>query len=218
MRSDTIKAELNLNQKPSMFAPATSANITMANFSDLVVYDPVANAKGQKNSCIVRDGQNAYWVLPSAVSPIWQPSAFKSASGESNGKLSLCVNAEADVLAEAASLDAWAITYATAHSERLFGKLLTQAQVADRYNGTLKVMPDKPSYLKFKLGVDRNAPNYWDGEKQRREAPDDFTRSQLVCRLRLLSFWFMSNSFGLTIQLADAQVTSEQAGGSICPF
>ena len=183
-----------------------------------MILDPVANPKGQKNSAIVNGvGGNAYWVLQSPVSPIWQPSAFKGLSGESTGKLSLCVNGDEAVMAEAAALDAWAVTYATTHSERLFGKTLTREQVVDRYNGALKVSNEKPSYLKFKLGVDRNAPNYWDNEKQARQPPDDFTRCLLQCRLRILGVWYMGNSFGLTIQLADAQVTSEMAGAS-CPF
>ena len=77
----------------------------MATFTDLAALDPVANSKGQKNAVIVRDGQNAFWTLSSAVTPIWQPSAFKGISGESNGKLSLCVNGDPDVMSEAASLD-----------------------------------------------------------------------------------------------------------------
>ena len=200
-----------------MFSSAISANNTMATFTDLTALDPVANSKGQKNAVIVRDGQNAFWTLSSPVTPIWQPSAFKGISGESNGKLSLCVNGDPDVMGEAASLDNWAVDYATMESARLFGKTLTREQVRDRYNGVLKASPDKPAFLKLKIGCDRNAPNYWTNEKERREPPEDFTKCLLQCRARVLGFWFMSTGFGLTIQLADAQVVSEQASAS-CPF
>ena len=201
-----------------MFTTATSANNNMANFETLVVLDPVTNSKGQKNCAIMTsDSQNAFWTLQSPVTPIWQPSAFKGISGESTGKLSLCVNADPGVMAEAASLDAWAVDYATTESMRLFGRSLTRDQVVDRYNGALKISTDKPSYLKFKLGVDRNAPNYWTNAKEKRETPEDFPRCLLQCRLRILGVWFMGNSFGITLQLADAQVISEQACAS-CPF
>ena len=105
----------------------------MANFYTLVVLDPVTNSKGQKNCAVMTsDSQNAFWTPQSPVSPIWQPSAFKGISGESTGKLSLCVNSDPGVMAEAASLDAWAISYATTESVMLFGKILTRDQVADR--------------------------------------------------------------------------------------
>jgi hypothetical protein len=105
----------------------------------LNVLDPVASAKGgQNNAIIVRDGQNAYWTIPSPVNPLWQPSAFKSVTGDSTGKLSLCLSGDEAVMAEAQQLDEWAINYATQHSDRLFGKTLTKDQVTDRYNGIFK--------------------------------------------------------------------------------
>ena len=187
----------------------------MANFSDLTVLDVISNAKGQKNAAIVRDGQNAFWVLNAPVTPIWQPSAFKGVTGESTGKLSLCVTG--DVTAEATALDTWAVETACANSERLFGKVLSKEQVSDRYNGIFKKADKYPSFVKFKIGNDRNAPNYWDVNKEKREQPEDFTRCSLLCRLRILGFWFQSStSFGLTVQLADAQITEEASAA--CPF
>ncbi len=189
----------------------------MANFSDLAALDVVSNAKGQKNAVIVRgDGQNAFWVLQSPVSPIWQPSAFKGVSGEATGKLSLCVTGDADLMLEAVALDDWAKDYACQNSDRMFGKTLSKEQISDRYNGVFKKADKYPSFIKFKLGVDRNAPNYWSPEKQKRDQPEDFTKCLLLCRLRILGFWYMSTSFGLTVQLCDAQVTTEQAAE--CPF
>jgi len=183
----------------------------------LAVLDPVASAKGgQKNAIIVRDGQHAYWTLSSPANPLWQPSAFKSVTGDSTGKLSLCLLGDAAVMAEAQQLDEWAINYATQHSDRLFGKTLTKDQVTDRYNGIFKKADKYPPFLKIKIGTDRNAPNYWDGEKQKRDPPEDFTTCELNCRVRLLGFWFMNTSFGLSCQLADAQVTAELSAA--CPF
>ena len=183
----------------------------------LVVLDPVASAKGgQKNSVIVRDGQYAYWSIPSPVNPLWQPSAFKSVSGDSTGRLSLCLSGNDAVMNEAQELDTWAVDYATQHSERLFGKTLTKDQVTDRYNGVFKKADKYQPFIKIKIGSDRNAPSYWDVEKQKREAPEDFTTCSLNCRIRLVGFWYMNTSFGLTCQLMDAMVTAESSVS--CPF
>ena len=195
---------------------STSAMETDSISTGLAVLDPVANTKGKKIAAIVRNGQNAFWTLPGPVTPLWQPSVFKGLAGDSTGRLSLCVMGDTPVIADAIELDAWAIRYATLQSERLFGKTLTEEQVTDRYNGIYK-KPDKyQAFVKIKLGTDRNAPNYWDNEKNKREAPEDFTRCSLNCRVRIIGFWFMNTSFGLTCQLADAQVAAEQSAS--CPF
>jgi hypothetical protein len=119
-------------------------------------------------------------------------------------------------MTDAATLDEWAISNATSHSERLFGKILSRDQITDRYNGVIKTSDKYPSYIKIKIGTDKNAPNYWDSDKERREDPQDFTLCQLQCRVKLVSFWFMNSSFGLTCQLVDAQVLDESRVA--CPF
>jgi len=182
----------------------------------LAALDPTTNPKGQKNANIVRDGSQAFWLISSPVQPLWQPSAFKGVSGDATGRLSLCLMGTADVLAEATALDEWAVDYAFQHSERLFGKALTKDQVSDRYNSVLKKADKYPSYIKVKLGTERNAPKYWDESKQPRDAPTDFMACSLQCKLRIVSLWFMNTSFGLTVQLQDAQVVSEHA--QTCPF
>ena len=184
----------------------------------LAVLDPVSSSKGgQRTSAIIRNGQTAFWTFPSLVTPLWQPSAFKNASGDqATGRFSLCLRGDDAVINEATALDEWAISYATAHSERLFGKTLSRDQIIDRYSGVVKKSTTYPSYVKIKIGTDRNAPNYWGCEKERREEPMDFTLCQLHCRVKLVSFWFMNSSFGLTCQLVDAQVLEESRVA--CPF
>ena len=119
-------------------------------------------------------------------------------------------------MGEGDCLDAWAVETAFLQSERLFGKALTREQIVDRYTGIVKKDGKYPSYLKCKLGTDRNAPVFWDGERQQRPAPEDFTSCSMLCRIRLVGFWFQNCSFGLMVQLSDAQVVEEQQ--KACPF
>ena len=204
---------------PSIFKKSHSMSIAdaaMAVTSGFVVLDVQANKLGQKNAAIVKDGQNAYWTMAGPVSPLWQPSAFKGVSGESTGKLSLCVTGDENTMGQAVDVDAWACEYAFAHSERLFGKQLTKEQVIDRYCPIVRKADKYPAFIKFKIGQDRNAPSYWDTERNKRDQPEDFTCCQLNCRLRVVGMWFQSTSFGLSVQLSDAQVSTEAM--QICPF
>jgi len=193
---------------------ATSTNMASL-FTSLMCHDPVANAKGQKNALISQqDGQPAYWTLTSSVKPLFQPSSFNSTD---NGRKSLCLSVPPDVMEEAVSLDSWAVSFAQHHSDRLFGKPLTLEQVKERYMGVVKTHDKYPAYVKVKIAVDlRNQPLYWTPEKTKRGPPDDWVASELMCQFKISGFWFMSSSFGLSVQLSNAQVTD--AAPKVCPF
>ena len=184
--------------------------------ANLACLDIASNAKGQKTAAVIRDGQPAFWTLPSPVTPLFAPSAYKGVSGDSSGRLSLCLNAGPDVMAEAEEIDRFAISYCTLHSDRLFGKALTEAQVADRFNPIVKTSDKYPPFLKMKVSTDRGAPTYWDPNRTSRPAPDNWPACQMLCRARILGFWFMGNSFGISISLTDAQILEESSVA--CPF
>ena len=184
--------------------------------ANLACYDTASNTKGQKTAAVIRDGQPAYWTLPSGATALFQPSAYKGVSGQdTSGKLSLCLNAGPEVREQADELDQWAISYCTLHSDRLFGKALSTEQVTDRYNPIVKKSDKYPPFIKIKIS-DRGAPNFWDANKQSRQAPENWTACQMLCRARLVGFWFMGTSFGLSVQLTDAQILAETS--SACPF
>ena len=197
---------------------ASSATSAMtAATANLACLDVATNAKGQKTAAVIRDGQPAFWTLSSSAVPLFAPSAYKGVSGQDpSGRLSLCLNAGADVMEDAESLDQWAISYATLHSDRLFGKALSKEQVTDRYNAIVKKSDKYPPFLKMKISADRGAPTYWDANKVPREAPQNWQMCSLLCRAKIMGMWFMGTSFGLTVQLTDAQVVEE--GTASCPF
>lgn len=159
-----------------MFTPTTMASssasaapLMESTVTDkLAALDVVSNAKGQKHATLDCEGMNAFWVLPGPVVCLWQPSVFKGMAGVT--ARSMCLTGGGDMMNEARALDAWAVQYATQNSERLFGKVLSREQVIDRYNGVLKANEKYPAFLKLKPGTDSNAPNFWDGDKNKRDA------------------------------------------------
>ena len=132
-------------------ASADSTNAMTAVTANLTCYDVATSARGQKTAAVIRDGQPAFWTLPSVATPLFAPSAYKGVSGDSSGKLSLCLNAGPDVMKEAEEIDDWAVNYCTLHSDRLFGKVLTRDQVLDRYNSVVKRSEKYPPFLKLKI-------------------------------------------------------------------
>ena len=191
-----------------------TATATMA-FVSLVSFDPVAGSKGQKTATIAKtDGQPALWTLTSSVKPLFQPNSF---SGDANKKKSLCLTVPTEVMDDALKLDEWAVNYAHVHSERFFGKTLTLDQIKERYVGVVKSHEKHPPYLEVKIAADRrNQPTYWTSEKTKRGPPEEWLNCELMCQFKIASFWFMSSQFGLSVQLANAQVTEELM--QVCPF
>ena len=167
-----------------MTCSAAAVDCRSAVADNLAVLDPVTNTKGQKNALVVRGASSlkAFWVLPSPVKCLFQPTAFKGVQGEAVGRLSMCVSGDELVMNDALALDAWAISYATEHSERLFGKKYTSEQVTDRYNAIVKKSDKYPAFIKLKLGTEKNAPNYWSPAKEKQGAPEDFTVCEFQCK------------------------------------
>jgi len=194
---------------------AIPAEANMA-FSNLMSLDLVANAKGQKNSAIIQtDGQPAYWTPSSSVKPLFEPSSFNA--NDSTSRKALCLSVPTEVMEEALLLDTWAKGYAYQHSERLFGKVLTADQVTERYMGVVKTNEKYPPYLKVKIAADvRNQPLYWTIEKTKRGPPTEWVGSELFCQFKIVGFWFMASSFGLSVQLVNAQVI--EGVQQVCPF
>jgi hypothetical protein len=194
---------------------AINANAANMAFVSLVSFDPVAGSKGQRTATIAHtDGQPALWTLKSGVKPLFAPNSF---SGDANAKKSLCLTVPAEVMDEAVALDDWAVKYAQVHSERLFGKALTLDQIKERYVGVVRSHEKYPSYVKVKIATDlRNQPIYWTPEKTKRGPPEEWLNCELMCQFKIVSFWFMSSQFGLSVQLANAQVTEELM--QVCPF
>ena len=97
-------------------------NANMAVTEGLTCAGISVSAKGQKNAAIQRNGQKAYWTFSGPATAIFQPSAYKGATGSSDSsRLSLCLNVDENTLQQARELDAWAIDYALQNSEAFFG-------------------------------------------------------------------------------------------------
>ena len=186
---------------------------------ELVALDVATNAKGQKTAPIFRKGgASALWLIPGNCRPLFDPSAFKQEGKTDNVRLSLCLSASEEGIRAAMSIDEWAVAYALDHSEQFFGKKLTWDQVMDRYSAPIVKQSEKyPPYIKIKTCSEgRGVPTFWNTNKQRRDPPTCWTDVFLKPSVRIVGFWFMGSAFGLTLQLQDALVVSENA--TVCPF
>jgi hypothetical protein len=106
-------------------------------------------------------------------------------------------------------LDAWAIDYICAHSERLFKKSLSLAQVKDMYHPCIRKAPGYEPLLrtKFNAAGTRGACRFWTAGGEQREAPVDWREAELTPHVHVSHLWMMGGSCGLVVNVCDLLVT-----------
>jgi hypothetical protein len=106
-------------------------------------------------------------------------------------------------------LDAWAIDYICAHSERLFKKNLSLAQVKDSYHPCIRKAPGYEPLLrtKFNAAGTRGACRFWTRDGEQREAPEDWREAEVTPHVHVSHLWMMGGSCGLVVNCCDLMVT-----------
>ena len=117
-----------------------------------------------------------------------------------------------------AQFDLCAKTYLFEHSERLFGKSLTQQQIEEGYHPALTYHANNTYSPNLRTKVDtqgRREVSYWTPEGVRRDAPEYWSRVTVVPALEICNLWVMSRELGWVIQCTALKVYEESTD---CPF
>ena len=174
----------------------------------------VTSAKGAKHVTLTTANEKPVtWTPPGSYRVIFPPKPYV----EEATRVSLTL-AAGDLEATLAELDQWAVAAAAAASEQLFGRVLGEAQVRDRYAAILKPHERFPAAFRLKMSVAANAraTRFWTAEGERRSAPSDWTGAVVRPVVALKGFWLMGSSFGLMAEVTDLQIT--EAEPTACPF
>ena len=134
------------------------------------------------------------------------PSNFDKDPKATRLNLDIRVSGDAAVFFE--GLDAWAIDYICAHSERLFKKNLSLAQVKDMYHPCVRKAPGYEPLLrtKFNAAGTRGACRFWTAGGVEREAPLDWREAEVTPHVHVSHLWMMGGSCGLVVNVCDLLV------------
>jgi hypothetical protein len=135
------------------------------------------------------------------------PSNFDKDPKATRQNLDIRVSGDAAEFFE--GLDAWAIDYICTHSERLFKKSLSLAQVKDSYTPCLRKAPGYEPLLrtKFNTAGTRGACRFWTAGGEEREAPVDWREADVTPHVHVSHLWMMGGSCGLVVNVCDLLVT-----------
>jgi hypothetical protein len=105
----------------------------------------------------------------------------------------------------------------TAHSERLFKKKLSLAQVRDMYHPCLRRAPGYDPLLRTKYNAagTRGACRFWTLAKEQRGPPTDRREAEVTPHVHISHLWMMGSSCGLVVNVTDMLVTE---GACSFPF
>jgi hypothetical protein len=99
-------------------------------------------------------------------------------------------------------LDAWAVDYICAYSQRLFKKTLSLQQVRDMYHPCLRHLRTK-----YNRAGTHGACRFWTPAGEEREPPVDWRDAEVTPRVHISHLWVMGQSCGLVVNACDLMVT-----------
>jgi hypothetical protein len=179
-------------------------------YSSLALANVSITAKGAKMALLTNGADSSdrcNYTFSEPTRCPFGPSNFDKDSNATRQNLDIRVSGDAAFFFE--GLDAWAIDYICAHSERLFKKSLSLAQVKDMYHPCVRKAPGYEPLLrtKFNAAGTRGACRFWTAGGEQREAPVDWREAELTPHVHVSHLWMMGGSCGLVVNVCDLLVT-----------
>jgi hypothetical protein len=181
--------------------------------------DPIVSQRGAK-SCPLECRQSSVTLSVGTIDcPVSSPfGASTYGNDEQTTRKTLELSLEAQQLPQWEAITQWALRYIESHSERLFKKKLTAAQVLENFKPPFKQSGDYKPLLRTKINLSGpRAVRCWDASGAQVPVPDDLRGVPLSAKVRLDRLWIMSKEYGLVLEVTDLQL-HEAPGAAVCPF
>jgi len=179
--------------------------------------DQAVSSKGQKSCTLTADHQPVRFQLGEALRTRFGASTFDKNVDAVRRNLDFDIDDEV-ALARLKEIDAWAMEYICANSERLLKKQLSRAEVENNYSPLVKTYGNCSS-VKTKINIrgSRSATLWNEKGEQKLEPPDEGTWQDFAytAYVSIPQLWIMAGSFGLLLETTALLL---QAPAAINPF
>jgi hypothetical protein len=196
---------------------ANSANSVMSDFSQLHLAEPIVSSRGAKSCTLSNNGAKYVLTVGSRSEPLTTPFGAQSFQNEATNRKTIEFRLPSGEMTDFwDGFDAWAVTYLTCHSARLFGKPLTIEQVRDGYKPCVSRRGDYPPTLRCKVNLSgTSAVRCWSLAEERVEVPQEFRGLEMVAMVSVMHLWQMNREFGFVLQPNDLMCSEVSRA---CPF
>ena len=173
--------------------------------------DLQTSTKGAKSVPLYIGGKSAF-LQASQLTPLFEPSAFNDPLAT---RVNLCLSTNETVEATLSQLDTHLVTLLTAASHKLFGFPLTETQVRERMQPSVRTSDKGYKSLRVKMNVGRNGAQIFDIDKRQTSPPERWVGSKVSVRIFVRSVWLMNKEWGI---LYEAQAIQVEPPSVECPF
>ena len=177
--------------------------------------DIFVSTKGAKSAQLSEEGGPVYWTSPTVLAAPFGPGNFDKDPAAS--RMNLEFRTTPEILSFFEGLDSWAIEYLSTHSERLFKKPMTHAQVEECYHSAIRTSEKYDPLLRTKINVSGpRGCSYWTPGNERTVEPTHWKTAELQPRLHISHLWIMGKECGLVLNCTDLLV--RERAEAACPF
>ena len=164
--------------------------------------DTTVSSKGQKSCQLTCDHAPVKFQLGDGLRTRFGASTFDKNVDAIRRNLDFDLQ-EGETLERLKAIDAWALDYITAHSDRLLKKKLSRAEVENGYTPLVRTYGSCSS-VKTKINIrGPRAATYWDEKGQQiHEPPADheWTMYAYKVQVAIPQLWQMQGTFGLLLE------------------
>jgi hypothetical protein len=193
-----------------------SEQSVMSDFTQLQLADAVVNPRGAKSCALSCNGVKFVQTVGSPEEPLTSPFGASSFNDENTLRKTIEFRLPGAAADFWDGFDAWAVTYLTCNSIRLFGKPLTVEQVREGYKPCVTRRGTYAPTLRCKINISGgNAVRCWSPDGERTAIPEEFRGMELVPRVTVMHLYVMGREFGWVNQVGDLMVSEVSQS---CPF
>ena len=196
------------------FANSDKASSDMSfDISAIILGDLQVSTKGAKSVPLSFLGGKGIYLHASALTPLFEPSAFNDPAAT---RVNLCLSTNDTVETTLSQIDAQLIALLVPVSQKMFGTPLSEAQVRERMQPSIRRSDKGYTSWRMKMNVSgRSGVQIYDIDKRQTSPPDTWVGSDVSVRVLVRSIWLMNKEWGVLYEVQAIQI---EPCSLVCPF
>ena len=154
---------------------------------------------------------------------IWQPSEYldiplepSNFSDKESSRLNICFVPTEEIKSCLELFESWCIKTLTKEAKELLGQELTESQIKERFQNSLKTSEKGWTSFRCKMNIaGKNAVTCWTQDKVKRLLPESWRDCKIMPRLHFKGLYVMGRDVGVVIDVTHAMVEELEMQ---CPF
>ena len=186
---------------------------TFPSIANLKLGPLTVSSKGSKQIQISKDDGPLVWQPCEYLEVPFEPSNF---SDKESSRLNICFVPTEEIKSCLELFESWCIKTLTKEAKELLGQELTESQIKERFQSSLKTSEKGWTSFRCKMNIEgRNAVQCWTTDKAQRSLPESWRVCKIIPKLHFKGLYVMGRDLGAVIDVTHAMVEELEMQ---CPF